>query len=474
MPKKPNKMKGELMPIATIISGKMRILAAEDPILAAVIANNPVLRAVSGSANGKIAVMDAMSIGKEGHPNSGEEVQAIIGNGPWVFDGEVISAALPTFFGKPVVVDGEGFEGHGGKRLTVGSIIGAEIYSDDRGEFVRVFPVLWDVEYPEIIDEIKAQKDGLSTSFEISASMDSIEVVGGPGGTIKPKMFSFSGSCILKRENAAYPGQNVSAVAHSTEAVKEHSFYDIMNMMYEALGQDAYPVELYPSNIIYKNTKDNKYYKAGYTITDNKLELGKPTEVRPTYVKAESISKKLKEFLSANGGGTGSGTLSPDMGAGAQDRKPKSNSKGGINKMPFDNIPAELQDEVTKIVEEAKAAVVASFEDKLKEKDGKIETVSKSHDELSTKVSEMSAELNAGKKFETIKASYPEAKHDEIREVLKKVELKTATSEDVMKLSTEVMAEKRTLSLGGGNGSEIPAWVSNYDARNPVKMKKTA
>ena len=470
-----NKMKGEQMPISATISGKMRILAEGDPIIEKIIAGNPVLKAVHGSANGKIAVMDALSIGQEGHPSSPDGVRDIIGDGPWVFDREVVSAALPTFFGKPVVVDGEGFVGHGGKRMTVGSIVGAEIYSDDRGEFVRVFPVLWDLEYPEIVDEIKANKDGLSTSFEISSPMESIEVVGGPGGTVKPKMFSFSGSCILKRENAAYPGQNISAVAHSSEAVKEDSFYDIMNMMYETLGQDAYPVELYPSSVIYKNMKDNKYYKAGYSIADGKVELGKAQEVRPTYVKAEAISKKLHEFLSANGGRDGSGALSPDMGAGTQDRKHKINSKGGMKTMPFENIPDDLQDTVAKIVEEAKAAVTASFEATLKEKDSKIETVSKSHDELDKKVSEMSAEINASKKFDLIKASYPDDKHVEIKEVLKKVELKTATSDDVLKLSTEVRAEKKTLTLGSGDDDQKSKWASGeHDAQYGIRPRKTA
>src|SRR3990172_11305686 len=56
-----NKMKGEQMPIIATISGKMRILAEGDPIIKKIIAGNPVLKAVHGSANGKIAVMDALS-----------------------------------------------------------------------------------------------------------------------------------------------------------------------------------------------------------------------------------------------------------------------------------------------------------------------------------------------------------------------------------------------------------------------------
>ena len=143
--------------------------------------------------------------------------------------------------------------------------------------------------------------------------------------------------------------------------------------------------------------------------------------------------------------------------------------------MPFENIPDDLQDTVAKIVEEAKAAVTASFEATLKEKDSKIETVSKSHDELDKKVSEMSAEINASKKFDLIKASYPDDKHGEIKEVLKKVELKTATSDDVLKLSTEVRAEKKTLTLGSGDDDQKSKWASGeHDAQYGIRPRKTA
>ena len=57
-------------------------------------------------------------------------------------------------------------------------------------------------------------------------------------------------------------------------------------------------------------------------------------------------------------------------------------------------------------------------------------------------IADLKAEIRTLKRFDRIKASYPEDKHGEIREILKKVELKTATAEDVLKLSTAVWKER--------------------------------
>lgn len=498
------------MALKAEMQGRIRILAEGDPIIDAIIANNPVLKAVHGSANGRIAVMDAMSIGQDGHPTVPAGVRDEIGDGPWVFDKDVVAAALPTFFGKPVVVDGSGFNGHEGARLTIGSIVGAEIYTDERGEFVRVFPVLWDLEYPEIVDEIKASRDGLSTSFEISAAQNQIEIVGGKGGTVKPKSFTFSASCVLKRENAAYPAQNVSAVAkdattdgHSSEAVKEKSFYEIGKMVSKAIGEDGYIAEMFPNNVIYQSMKDGKHYKATYAMDGDVVTLGKPVEVKPTYVMAtndlphlrNAMARLSKSDLSASEKKTALAHLkrhaktlkvsvnaqemtgvSPDALSQSRDRKQNLLSKGG--KQMLENIPEELRDEVSALIETAKAEVVASFEAKLKEKETQIEAQAKSAETTSKDVKELRAELNAAKKFETVKASYPAAKHAEMLEVLKKVELGVATSDDVMLLATEKVVEKTTLTMGSGSnntgyaGSKYSA--AEIDKRYGIRARKTA
>lgn len=458
------------------INAQMRILASDDPILERVVAGNPVLKAIRDTANGKIAVMDALSIGQEGYPSTPDDQKDIFGDGPWVFDREVAQRALPTFFGKPVIV-AEGMTGHDGDRHTIGSIIGAEIYKDDRGEFVRVFPVLWNTEYPEIIEDIKANKDGLSTSFEIEMPQNSIEL---HGSVVKPKEFAFSGSCIVKRDVAAYPAQNINAVAHSSEATKEKSFSEISRMLWETIAIDdmkAYPVETFPSSVIYY--KDNKYFKASYEIEDDKVTLGKPIEVKPTFIYAnkklpKSLSKLRRHAKILGLGDYVSDAYSPDMGIRFNDRKLNIIKKGGVREMlKIEEIPEEYQDGVSELIdaevakvrtegEKAMADVKAEFEKKMAEdkKTGDDKVI-----ELSNKLGDLTARIEATAKadeqFEKIKANYPENKHKEIRDILIKAELKTATTDDILKLSTEVKSQ-RTLNMGGGNGPDKEAIANKY------------
>jgi len=93
------------------VSGSMRILAESE--LDDIVKKNPVLAHVRNTANGKIAVMDTLTIGQDGYPTIGEELRAEIGDGAWVFDRDVALAALPSCYGKPVIAI-DGFAGHGG------------------------------------------------------------------------------------------------------------------------------------------------------------------------------------------------------------------------------------------------------------------------------------------------------------------------------------------------------------------------
>jgi len=452
------KSKGENI-MKTRFEGKMRIIAETDPILERTLTENPVLRAIHQTANGKIAVMDAVSIGQEGYPTIPAEVLAQVGNGPWVYDRDIVQKALPTIFGKPVVIEAS-MQGHGDKitRLTIGSIVGAEIYTDDRGEFVRVFPVLWDSEYPEIIEEIKANKEGLSTSFEMDVATDKILV---QAGQVKPQAFTFSGSCILKRANAAYPGQNITAIAHSTEATKEPSFHEISKMIYSALadsvdGQDKWIVEIFPSSVIYSTVKDGKYWKSNYTIENDNVTLNKPIEVKPTYIKATKSSPDKGDM----------GTHLPDVGTTRKDRqRNKNTSKGGKTYM-FANIPTEYHEEVQKILDEANAVIKAEYDAKLQDEVTK-------YGDLKEKVNDLQAEVSASKKLELIKASYPVDKVGEILDVLKKVELKTATSDEVLKLSTLVVVAEAKKDLIIGNGNPGKYTEKQLDTMFGIKAKKS-
>ena len=133
----------------------------------------------------------------------------------------------------------------------------------------------------------------------------------------------------------------------------------------------------------------------------------------------------------------------------------------------FDNIPAEYHGEIQKALDEAVAKIKAEYDTKLQEEN-------KKYGDLEGKVNDLQAEVSASKKFELIKASYPTDKAEEILEVLKKVELRTATSDEVLKLSTFVVAAetKRDLVIGSGNSGKYD--VKQLDSMFGIKARKSA
>jgi len=410
---------------------------------------------------------------------------------------------------------------------------------------------LWDQEFPDILAAIEENKDTLSTSFEIVT--ESLEQ---KDGKIYPKSFVFAGTCILDKDKAAYPMQKISAVGnkqegHSSEITNENSFWKIQELISKELGEDQYLVESYPSNIVYFSYKDNKYYKASYEIASDKVSIGKPTEVRSTWVKAAKWSdkyindlpdsafavavnkgtKKTLRILPHHNSSVKSATdndsvdiphlrkalaslsqsgmnvsqmkrakthlfahakaldiksshddeITPDSRQlwDVKDRKNKLTEKGGVSNMiKIEELPEEFQDEVRELikhevsqsVEAAKAEHTAEVEKIKAEAAAKVAETEKTGTEkmvdLEKKVSELNGRIEAQSKaetaFEKIRTNYPEAKHKEIKDILVKAELKTATTDELLKLSTEASAQ-RTLNMGGGSGVDRNEIAKKYN-----------
>lgn len=193
----------------TVYKGTMDLVASSTvatadeakELLGELIEGNPLFAALDGSPNAHFIVFDLTTVGKKSQ-HAGLTKYKLAASG--------LAAALPTLISKPIHVTAS-LDDHfepGQPPKPIGTFLGAVgIDNPDGTKTVRAIGTLWERDFPDEVETIKAQKDKLGASYEITYTATAARRI--DATTVEIADYEFSGAAILKKTAAAHPETKV-------------------------------------------------------------------------------------------------------------------------------------------------------------------------------------------------------------------------------------------------------------------------
>jgi hypothetical protein len=170
-------------------------------LLATLKDSNPLFAALKDSPNTHLVVFDLTSVGKPSQHAGPVRYQLAK---------EGLAKALPTLISKPIHVTDE-FDGHvmaGKDPKPIGAFLGGVgLDNPDGSVTLRAIGTLWDLDFPETIEEIRKNAASLGASYEISYLAASANRLS--ESLMEIGQYEFAGGAILHRSAAAHPETQV-------------------------------------------------------------------------------------------------------------------------------------------------------------------------------------------------------------------------------------------------------------------------
>jgi cation transport regulator ChaB len=375
-------------------------------------------------------------------------------------------------------------EGEEKKYSSVGTILGAKMVETDGENWVHVLCALWEADYPEQVASISENKDKLGMSIEMFFDPETIEAV--DYNLLKVNDVSHKGLAILQKEKAAFPqtqllvasGFQVDKSVYNIGGAEEMDLKiisdgtvegtklevggkevkNLASMNFSLYGIDEIP---YFNYSLIEQEKDGFVLQKNYRLSAAGLE-----EVKTGQVETDSVDKNTE----------------PDK------EKPPANTQGGETNMAeykglelsketytqeevlglFKSL--EETDEQKKTLE-AKDAEIKELKDKIearKAEDEKLEAKKKEDEKIQA---EQDAVVEAGKWFEENKDSYLPDNKDEVIDIRAKIELGTATKEEILKIA-ELKKQSGNLSASANDPADEAKKIDNLFGIKSARVKK--
>lgn len=168
-----------------------------EAVLAEIISGNPAYAGLAGGPNGHAFVCDLTILDTRSQHAGATKFQ---------LRADGAEKAMATLAGKPVHVTSS-LTGHfeaGQPFRPVGVMLGGKVCKNDAGaQVVRAAGVLWDRDFPAVVNQIKAAKSLLGASWEIEYPREAATRI--DGQTVELANWTYSGAAILLKNAAAYP-----------------------------------------------------------------------------------------------------------------------------------------------------------------------------------------------------------------------------------------------------------------------------
>jgi hypothetical protein len=381
---------------------------------------------------------------------------------------ETVEKSLWQLTNMPVHVNTE-LSGHaektddGKKYISVGTILGAKISEVDGETWVDVLCGLWESDYPEEVASISSKKDELGMSIEMFFEPETIEAV--DFNMLKVGEAAFKGLAILQKAKAAFP-QTQLLVASKFNSEKE-----VDKSVYNIEGAENMDIVIKSDGTIEKTslTVGGKEVKGIQAMSFSFWQGEDKPYFNYSLVEQEkdgfAISKSYR--LSAEGlveiKADGNTAVVPEPEP--QTEKPQ----GGEIVMEYKGIelsketytPQEIVDMFKSLdAEDSQKKVLAEKDTKISGLEAEIADfkkkeadAQKAKDEEVKIEAEKTAVVEAGKWFEANKDSYLPDNKDEVVGIRAKVELGTATKDEILKLA-ELKKKAGEISAGGADSAE--------------------
>ncbi|MFA6006068.1 MAG: hypothetical protein WC775_06345 [Patescibacteria group bacterium] len=402
---------------------------------------------------------------------------------------ETVEASLWQLTNMPVHVNSE-LSGHaektdeGKKYTSVGTILGAKMTDVDGETWVDVLCGLWENDYPEEVASISSKKDELGMSIEMFFEPETIEAV--DFNMLKVGEAAFKGLAILQKARAAFP-QTQLLVASKSENKKPIE-KQVDKSVYNIEGAENMDINIKSDGTV-KGTVLTVDGKDAKNISSMSFSFYQG-ELKPyfTYSLIEQekdgwvIGKNYR--LSAEGlveiKADGNTAVVPEP------EPQTAKTRGGESVMEYKGIelsketytPREIvdmfksldaEDSQKKVLAE-KDSKIASLEAEIvafKEKDV---AAQKTKDDEAKIEAKKTAVVEAEKWFEANKDSYLPDNKEDVVGIRAKVELGTATKDEILKLA-ELKKKAGEISADGGDSvEERNKKLDNlFGIKNPVK-----
>lgn len=160
-------------------------------------ADSEALRSIDASPNAHLIAFDLTTLDRPSRHQGATKYQ---------LSSAGIAAALPTLFAKPIHVTAN-YDAHfvkGQPPKAVGVILGGvTIKNADGTSTLRCVGSVFNEDYPDVANDLRAQKSLLGASYEVRYYDSAAKRL--PGGVLEISAYQFAGAAILKRSDAAHP-----------------------------------------------------------------------------------------------------------------------------------------------------------------------------------------------------------------------------------------------------------------------------
>lgn len=220
-----------------VAQGKLVASGADaQKYLDTLVEKNPLFASLKGTPNTHLVVFDLTSIGKPSQH---------LGLVKYQLAKSGLAAALPTLISKPIHVTA-GLDAHfDGDPKPIGVFLGGEGLENEDGTLtLRAIGTLWNIDFPDEIEEIGKQKAGLGASYELTYNPLAASRIA--ENVIELGEYQFSGGAILKKAAAAHPETQLLVAGAGYRTLDGT---DLAAVWYQGSWQDTVNAILHSGNL---------------------------------------------------------------------------------------------------------------------------------------------------------------------------------------------------------------------------------